>query len=230
MKIAVITAACGKNAKIIDPPIKYANIDYIAFVYKEIKNIKCWDQRIAQNFSLDDKYRDRRNAKIYKIIPQMFLPEYDYWIWIDSTHSLIMNPKRIIGEYLNNAEIGLWKHRFRDCVYSEALVLKKEKLDHIHLIDNQIEFYKAQNYPKNNGLYELNAFIRKNTQSIRNFNNTWWEHICKFSSRDQLSMPFVLNKYKIKPETFKGNTHDINGNMFIIRRRIDVNRYRRSIK
>lgn len=202
-KIAVITSICGLNSNLKDPDIVFDGVDYISFVDRE-HNTNVWKQINALDFSLDDNYRGRRNAKIYKVIPQMFLPDYDYWFWVDSTHELIMNPYDVIENYLKDSEIGLWKHTTRDCVYDEADIVNILGYDHNYLVNNQIDYYKSVNYPIKNGLFELPALIRKNTDKIKVMNLRWWEQICKFSSRDQISFPYVLWKTNITPTILPG--------------------------
>jgi hypothetical protein len=202
-KIAVLTSICGLNTELRNPANVFEGVDYIAFV-ENPKGNTIWQERKSLDFTLDDSYRGRRNAKIYKVMPQMFLPEYDYWFWVDSTHELIMDPKKVIEEYLGDSEIGLWKHTTRDCAYQEADIIKELRYDHIDLVDNQINYYKSNGYPEHNGLYELPVSVRKNTDNIKILNMRWWEQICRFSSRDQISMPFVLWKSNITPKILPG--------------------------
>ncbi len=204
MKIAIITSLFGLHTKLRDPSKKFDGVDYIAFVDKKHEGCDVWEQRVALDFTLDDRFNGRRNAKIYKVMPQMFLPDYDYWFWVDSTHSVMIHPKEIIEKYLGDSEIGLWKHTDRDCAYSEANIIKNLNYDHIDLVDRQIEYYKSVGYPVNNGLYELPVSIRKNTDKIKILNMRWWEQICRYSSRDQISMPFVLWKTGIQPKLLPG--------------------------
>ena len=204
MKIAIITSLCGLQTKLKDPSTKFGGVDYIAFVDHIHDGCDTWEQRLSLDFTLDVEYNGRRNAKIYKVMPQMFLPEYDYWFWVDSTHEVIVDPKTIINQYLGDSDIALWKHTDRDCLYSEANIVKELRIDHIDLVNSQIEYYKSIGYPENNGLYELPVSIRKNTDRIKILNMRWWEQICKYSSRDQISMPFVLWKTDIKPTILPG--------------------------
>jgi len=216
MKIAVITSMCGLHTKLRNPSVKFDGVDYIAFVDRIHENCSVWDQRKALDFTLDDKFKGRRNAKIYKVMPQMFLPEYDYWFWMDSTHEVIMDPKKIIEKYLGDSDIGLWKHTDRDCSYQEAEIIKKLNYDHRELVQNQINYYRSMGYPENNGLYELPASIRKNTDRVKILNMRWWEQICRYSSRDQISMPFVLWKTGIEPTILPGYSNGgLNANPII---------------
>lgn len=204
MKIAVITSLFGLDTKLRDPSIKFEGVDYIAFVEKKHSNCVVWDQRIALNFTLDERFNGRRNAKIYKVLPHLFLPEYDYWFWMDSTHDVVTDPKKIIKDYLSDSDIALWKHTDRDCAYEEARIINQLNYDFKDLVDGQVKYYESVGYPKNNGLYELPASIRKNTERIKILNLRWWEQICRYSSRDQISMPFVLWKTGITPTTLPG--------------------------
>jgi len=203
MKIVILTSLFGLNTKLKDPSVNFDDVDYIAFVDKK-HDCSVWEQRDALNFTLDNRFNGRRNAKIYKVLPQMFLPEYDYWFWVDSTHEVIMHPKEIIEKYLGDSEIGLWKHTDRNCAYKEANIINQLNYDHKELVDNQIQYYKSIGYPENNNLYELPVSIRKNTDNIKVLNLRWWEQICRFSSRDQISMPFVLWKTNITPKLLPG--------------------------
>jgi Protein of unknown function (DUF616) len=207
IKIAIITSIFGNNIELFDPPIVFNNASYYAFVDRK-HNVKCWNQIDAFDFSCDPQFSARRNSRIYKILPDLFLPDYDYYLWIDSTHAVMKDPEIIINEFLSKSDIALFRHGVRDCLYKEAEAVLKYGYDYPDLVNNQIKFYLMNNYPRNNGLYETPALIRRNTKSILRLNLMWWEHICKFSSRDQISLPYVLNKCNIVPEIIPGRVND----------------------
>jgi hypothetical protein len=202
-KIAVITSISGISNKLENPKIVFDNVDYFAFVDK-IQNNSIWNQRLISDFTTDDKYQGRRNAKIFKVLPHLFLPDYDYFFWVDSTHELILDPHYVIKNIIFEANIALFRHSQRNCVYDEADELIKLNYDHVSLIADQIDFYKSKNFPKDAGLFELPCSIRRNTPSINTLNLMWWELICKYSSRDQISLPFAMHKLKIEPFILEG--------------------------
>ena len=202
-RIAVITSHIGLNTKLRDPKNKFENVDYFAFVDKK-HDCKIWNQIDYVDFSLDCEFSSRRNAKIYKVLPNLFFPDYDYWFWMDTTHDLIMCPFDVIKTFMGDSEIGLWNHTTRNCAYEEAEEVKKLKYDHINLLDDQLSFYISENFPKKYGLYELPVIIRKNTEKIKKLNLRWWEQICRFSSRDQISMPYVLWKTNVDIKILPG--------------------------
>lgn len=209
-KIAIITAIAGNSRTSLSAPsVIHGNADYYAFVDQQV-NCGVWKQIILPNFTVDDKYRGRRLAKLPKILPELFLPQYDYWFWCDPTHDVVEKPEVIINQYMKDNDIAVFKHTTRNCVYKEAEELKKLNYDYPHNIDNQTQFYRMLNYPENNGLWELSTFVRKNTPRIRTLNLTLWELICRYSSRDQLAMPFALWKLNIIPTILPGHSNGYN--------------------
>ena len=209
MKIAVVTASIGANELL--PVNAFGGVDYHAFA-DDIKNSNGWNIHPTLKFSCDISYQNRRNAKIYKILPFVFLPNYDYYFWVDSTHMLEANPFEVIEEYLSNSDIAVFKHSERNCVYSEGKLVMDIKFDHPNLVEDQLAFYKDMCYPKNNGLYELPARVQRNTELTQKMGWMWWEQICMFSSRDQISFPFVCHQLGIKPSILPGKANGIKQN------------------
>ena len=142
----------------------------------------------------------------------MFLPGYDYYIWVDATHAVKMDPKEIVEIYLKDSDIALFEHSERDCVYEEAELIKKIKFDSLEFVQKQMLFYQSCGYKKHNGLYELPCRIQRNSLEIQALMLTWWELICKFSSRDQLSLPFAMDMHNITPIIMPGRANGIMSN------------------
>jgi hypothetical protein len=213
VKIAVITTSVGSN-KPVAPIIQKNNIDYHAFLSEDLfqSNIEGWNKHKCSDFTIYKDFKDRRNAKVCKILPFCFLPQYDYFVYIDSGHVLIKDPEEIIQNYLKDTDIAVFKHPERNCVYKEGEEIKKIEYDLKELVDQQLNFYKEVNYPEGNGLYELPARIQRNTKDMQTMSLTWWELICKFSSRDQLSFPYACYKHNIKPSILPGKSNSYRGN------------------
>lgn len=208
MKIAVLTASIGSVAP-AEVNVKHESADYFAFVETELVEDTIWTPLPVSKFSCDYRYANRRNAKVYKVLPHMFVPGYDYYIWIDSTHAVKQDPIEIIETYLKDSDIALFDHPERNCVYEEAELIKQVNFDYPHLVDEQMEFYISEKYPRKSGLYELPCRIQRNTPQIQALMLTWWELICKYSSRDQLSLPYALHMHGITPSIMPGRANGI---------------------
>lgn len=215
MKIAVLTSSIGTN-KLISPEKWMHKAEFHAFVEpQEVHVADLWNRHEYTSFSNDLKYRNRREAKLYKVLPHLVLPGFDYYIWLDSTHILEEDPEKIIDEYLKSSDIAVFKHPERDCVYEEGNLVKSIGFDYPNLIDDQLDFYRDMQYPKNNGLYELPVRIQRNNKRTQQLGLMWWEQICMFSSRDQISFPFVCYQLGIKPSIIPGRANTIRGNKFM---------------
>jgi hypothetical protein len=126
---------------------------------------------------------------------------------------LVVNPHEFVDKIITDDHpYGNFIHTQRNCVYKEAEILKELGYDHTELIDSEMEWFKKQGYPENNGLYELSVFIKKRTPATTNLSLMWWDIICKYASRDQLSYPFVLWKNGIQPHVLPGYANGFNRN------------------
>jgi len=148
------------------------------------------------------------NAKIYKILSHQFIDD-DVSIWIDGNIELLISPEQLVEEFLGDADIAVFKHFERDCVYDEAEAAKGLDRSNIPPIEAHAKFLRKKNYPKHNGLYECGIIIRRHSKKIEDFNNAWWSEICRHSSRDQLSFPYTLKKFPdLKINSIVGNPRD----------------------
>lgn len=208
-KIAIITSLIGNRESITNPTVIHENVDYFAFTDQSTQGT-IWNKKEVYSFSEDLKYSGRRNAKIFKIMPELFVPNYDFYFWVDVSHDVVSNPYKICETYMQTGQFGTFKHTQRTCIYKESEILKQLNYDHVENIDKQIAYYKSIGYPENNGLCELSTFIKKNTSETRNMSIKWWDHICRYSSRDQLSLPVCLWKCGITPTILPGFANGFN--------------------
>jgi len=179
-KFLILTAVTGNWDDLTDPPTKFDDCDYIAFVDTPA-NVSVWEQRPAIAFSTIDKFKNRRNAKIYKALATSLFPQYEYIVWQDGNHHLVKHPQLIVDEY-GSFDLLCFKHADRNCWYQEAMCVTKWRVELPENTVAQAEFYLRQEFPQESGLYELPTFIRRNTPIVREFEFMWWEQICKFAS------------------------------------------------
>lgn len=204
-KYLVLTANIGGKDYIRDPQIVFEDCDYIAILDKSY-DLKVWKEYKYFNFSNIDRYSNRRNAKLYKVMCSMLFPEYEYIVWVDANHQLIEHPKNIIDEY-GDFDLLLFNHPHRNCIYKEMMVVSSGMgLDIKENVFSQETYYRNQGMPENYGLFEMTCFVQKNSEKNKILNLMWWEQICKFSSRDQCSFMYCLWKsgLDINIKTFKG--------------------------
>lgn len=217
MKIAVLTSQAGSKGTLQDPSGGgFPHAHYVAYTDKPL-DLKVWEQRSIHKFSMDKPYADRRHAKLAKVLGWMLVPGYDFYIWHDSTSELQMDPVHLINTYLPpDTHMAAWKHPERDCVYAEAEVIIQRDLDHLDATRAATQFMRSHKYPEHNGLFELSAFIYKNSMEMQQAMLSWWELICKYSSRDQIWFPYVAHMHNLKVHDLPGRAMRYAGNNFII--------------
>jgi len=156
-------------------------------------------------------------AKIYKILPHLYFPDHKYSIWIDG-NILPISDIRLLIKYLKDANIAMFKHEDRSCIYNEAEVCSRVGKDSPETIEKQMNRYLAENYPKENGLTWNGIIFRKhNDLELIKAMEAWWNELHTGSSRDQLSFIYLawkMNlKYNLLPGTraenlfFRTNSH-----------------------
>lgn len=185
-----------------EQPNNTRGVDFVAFLESPVIS-KTWECRSMQKISPDPN----RNAKKYKILSHHYFPNKQYSLWIDGS-VLIEFPfsvEKLIELYLVDADLALFKHSERHCLYQEANICMQRKLDDPEIIKQQIQRYTQEGHPSNWGLGECTILLRRHTNQIKNFNEAWWEEIQKGSKRDQISFPYLLRKMDIQFKYFPGH-------------------------
>lgn len=204
-KIVVYTAITNKTNeydKLKELPLNLKDVNKFAFLEKNIES-DSWQVKPIYN-----EFKDPcRNAKIHKILPHKYFPDFEYSLWIDGSIEVKFpySIKRLIEIYLNGFDIALFKHSERRCLYQELKVCCDRRLDDIETMKKQVERYKIEGYPENLGLSECTVILRRHTNQIKEFNEAWWEEIKNGSRRDQLSFDYVARKMNLKVNYFAGH-------------------------
>ena len=205
-KIAVYTCITGGYDMLSNINLKESDCDYICFTddLSKIKENKNWNVQLI-NKSIINKFSSSTLLNRYvKFHPNDFFSSqnYDYSIYIDGNIEI----NSILSDLTNNInnDIGLafHKHNCRNCVYDEASICMEIGKGNKELIGNLIKKYSKENMPRNYGLLECNVIVtnlnNKNAINILNeWSNVFFESNCY---RDQIILPYVLWKNKIKVE------------------------------
>lgn len=152
----------------------------------------------------EHKNDPRRTARWHKTHPHLCFPDAEYSLWLDGNQQLFCNPWSLVDDYLKSHDLASYKHPQRSCIYSELLACVRLKKDKPAVMQQQIDRYKKEKYPENNGLIETTVVLRRHTEAIRKLNEAWWNEISKGSRRDQLSLNYCLWKTHTPHVTIPG--------------------------
>jgi hypothetical protein len=134
-----------------------------------------------------------RVAKLPKIRPAPFFPEAEYSLWVDGNVVLTypFDIHRLVELYLQDADVCVFPHHARSCVYQEAEACKVRRLDSPDVIDRQMARYREEGFPERFGMQELVVILRRHSDAVDDFGRQWWDEIVRGSRRDQLSFQYV---------------------------------------
>ena len=192
-RIAVVTAIGGGKDQLQAPVTRFESADYLAYTDDPDLRVEGWEVRRLPQWSTDAVYARRRHARAVKILQTMLVPGYDFYIWHDATHEVIMDPAELVRRFLPTDEhhFAVYRHKSRGCIYDEAKAILEVRLDDPDNVRRQVRDYRRAGMPRNAGLWETGVLIRRNSEVTRRLELAWWDQLARYSSRDQLSLPFV---------------------------------------
>lgn len=217
MKIAILTGQVGSKGTIKDPSNGgFPNADYYAFTDKDL-DVRVWQTRPAYHFSLQSQFQQRRDAKLPKVLGWLLVPGYDYYIWHDSVCEVAQDPVEVVQTYLGqNTDMALWQHPDRDCSYAECDAVAGYSMESASNLAETRQFLAEQNWPAHGGLFEMSSFVYRNNPRVQAAMLSWWELICRYSSRDQILWPLVVKTHQLNFSIMPGRAQAYAGNNQII--------------
>lgn len=204
-RYAVYTANFGLYDWIYEPSGGgYDEVDFICFTddpqlwpYKCKSPDHLWDIRVMPR-KFPDK-SPRYEAKWYKMMSHLVLPEYEATLWMDSRLQL-----KSLGDGFESMayNLALSNHPNRDCWLEEAIHCMKVQADNSTVIWTQAKRYLKAGLPQHNGAWRGGILWRKPTPDVVEFNELWWDEINRGSIRDQISLPYVVYETGIEFQTW----------------------------
>lgn len=212
--LVIYTAIFGKKDKLREPKYKPENADFVCFTDNDFKS-KTWKVIKTEGIPGDSV----RSARMRKILPHKYFPNYEYSLWVDGNLNVKGNVNKLIDEYLKDVNLAIFDHAknkdSRDCVYDEAEAIYgamdrgRYKYISREVIEKQIEKYKNDGYPKKNGLAVTMAIFRRhNEKDVKDTMDFWWNEVKENSPRDQISFNYSVWKNNLKIVYLPGDSRN----------------------
>ncbi|KAL6124998.1 hypothetical protein ACLB2K_077506 [Fragaria x ananassa] len=147
----------------------------------------------------------RLNGKIPKMLAHRLFPLSKYSIWVDSKSQFRRDPLGVLEALLwrTNSVLAISEHGARSSVYDEAKAVVHKNKAKPEEVEVQLSQYRHDGLPEDkrfNGkkaLAEASVIVREHTPLTNMFMCLWFNEVVRFTSRDQLSFPYVLWRLKV---------------------------------
>lgn len=205
--MVVYTAIRDGYDDLKEPLVINEKFKYICFTNNKMIKSDIWEIRNPEDYM--DITEDNLWDKKLKVLPHRFLPEYETSIWLDASMQIVGELCQYMDRYQKYSDLLFIPHYERECIYEEAaacIILGKGNKQNII---RQINYYFEEKYPFDNGLVCGGFMIRNhNIGYVKKVMEDWWKQICIFSTRDQISLPYVLWKNQCVVDVSKEYCND----------------------
>ncbi|CAK9171759.1 unnamed protein product [Ilex paraguariensis] len=219
-KVVVSTCAFGGGDDLYQPigmsEASLQKVCYVAFwdeitlAAQEAEGRKIGENHFIGKWRIvivrDLPFRDQRlNGKIPKMLGHRLFPHARYSIWVDSKSQFRRDPLGVLEALLwrSNSVLAISEHGARSSVYDEAKAVVKKNKATPEEVEVQLTQYHQDGLPEDkrfNGkkaLAEASIIVRHHTPLTNLFMCLWFNEVVRFTSRDQLSFPYVLWRLKV---------------------------------
>ncbi len=217
--LVVYTAITSGYDELKEPLFVDDDLKYVCFTDNREIRSDVWEIRYID---LPKDMEARHFIRKFKILPHLFFPEYNTSIWVDGSFNILGDLRILMQTYQEHSDILFFPHYVRNCIYDEGAACMLLKKDAKRKLVEQMNEYFNLNYPEHNGLLCGNFMVRNhNEKRVIGVMEDWWDQVCRFSKRDQISLPFALWKnnysydltdlYVDNNTWIKNNRHKIEG-------------------
>lgn len=211
-KIAIYSCIIGRYDKINEPVYPEKEVDYFMFTDLEIPKDSIWKKIDVTNFPQYKEMSPFQMNRLIKFLPELFLPGYDYSIYIDGNIEPVASLTGFIVN-MGGYSFGVHYHSSRDCIYEEKVAIEYYKKADMEIVSTQLNLYEKDGFPHHYGLFENSVLIRDHhDRDVSELMKLWWNEYLKYPTRDQLSLPYLIWKVNFP-----------NDRIFILGRNLDRN-------
>lgn len=203
----VYTALIGGYEALSEPPlVRDADTDFVCFTDDPELTSEGWQIRyVRPRFARDPI----RSARFLKVLGPEVLGEYDESLWIDNSVELKVDANQLLDTWLAACDLGVPLHSYRESVSGEFDAVDSAGYDDPSRIHEQFLAYSAINDAVlDERPYWTALLARRHSPGLLAAMRLWFDHILRYSRRDQLSINFVLAECGLETAGFDIDNFD----------------------
>lgn len=147
-------------------------------------------------------YKDTsRNSRIPKILPHLMF-DSDYSIYHDGCLRMAMKPSELVA-MLDGADLAMYPHPCRKSVAEEMDCCRRFDIGYGPEMEEQVARYKAHGI--SDELWAGGVLVRRHSDLVTLFNESWWRQYKTGCSRDQFALAFARHSVGLNVARIEGN-------------------------
>jgi len=159
----------------------------------------------------DSEIGPERLSRKPKLLPHRYLRGYDWSLYVDNRARLKVVPEKVFDRYLSDSCVPFFsfRHPWWNSVYTEAEKLIELCYDEERVIRAQIDLYKSKGFPESEDMIAGTVLLRMHDDAnLIAMQEDWFEHVNRYSKRDQLSFNYLRWRHGLNTGYFDGSLVD----------------------
>jgi len=192
---AVYTALLGGYEQLNEDQPRDSRLPFICFTDDPRLRSTTWDIRLVEPAFPLDLVRSQRDIKLRG---HPALDEFSESMYIDNSVTLTVPPEDLLRDWLAEEDLALVRHSNRVTVLDEFTEVLRQGLEEPARLFEQLDHYAAlaPDILERRPLWAA-VMARRRTPSVDAFFAQWFDHVLRYSRRDQLSLVYVLESTSI---------------------------------
>lgn len=206
-RLAVYSVQTGRKGDFVGFDLPQSpQYDLILFTDDPTLKAGGCEVRMIDNGGLDAARSSRRP----KLMPHKYLRDYEWSIYVDGNSRIKTDPGTILDIHLPLGGIFFaFDHPDRDYLFDEGEHVIMVDYDDVRRVREQLDHYSDIGMPRHAGLITGTVLLRRrNYPAEIALGEEWYEHVLRFSRRDQISFNFVAWRQKYNYGRIAGDIHD----------------------
>jgi hypothetical protein len=190
-RLVVYTALLGGDRQLGEAPLaEESSADFVCFTDDRTLRSDTWQVIPVEPRLPTDALRSERYLKI---VGHPALAGYDRTLWVDNAVELLELPETFVDHWLEEAEVAAPVHTSYRTVLEEAeAVVDLGRDDHLRVFEQLAHYVEASPSAVETNPHWTALLARRRTPEVAAAMTTWWEHVLRYSRREQLSFTVVM--------------------------------------
>jgi hypothetical protein len=207
-RVVVYTCTFLSYDQVFPPVRRTPGVDYVLFSDSRPRFLGGWEWRPLPKAA--QSMTQTMANRYCKFFPHRLFPEAEISLYVDGNTLILANLSPLITEFrASGAGIGLFVHKERENLLAEfAWVQRTGKIppEEAGRAAEQLARYRAAGVPPDHVITENGIILRRHGDpDLGPAMDLWWNELCTYTQRDQLSLPYVLHTTRIAKKIWDWN-------------------------